>query len=413
VLAAQLVTGVRAEGRAAEVARAFRSLVEGGVRIRPAGSARRDPAIFLRPAYLPRHRIRLFDTTYYLTDLREDPSWEGTLRFFVAYVHPRSDAREVYPRLFGKDFSLVWRSPSHFIRSRRESWMGKGDVRWTVVDGEERLATCEETTNLPFEIQAALDSLARAARPRRDLRAVARILRRAPDGRLEPYADFAAPRRRARSDPRQRIHGGRPVAWFTRPGDPGSLRFARGFEPDFRRGVVERSRAKSRFYGGTVAKFRILSRNRRIQYLFVAAPRHAWIVPPQALTPEITSYGVRAVDVHAAEELCVPGYEYHFADESTGRLHSQIPAGFAGVPTELDPARVDASAWTDRLPPIERFRREVLRKGARRGPQALRASKSQKRSSRSIRSRTGGPKGEAPNTARASSGLRAFSKTRG
>jgi hypothetical protein len=361
VLDTQLVTGVRARGSPEQVERAFRRLLESGVRIRPAGTARRDPRVFLRPEYLPRHRIRLFDATYYLTGLREDPSWEGTLRFFVAYVHPRSDAREVHPRLFGKDFSLVWRSPSHFIRSAREVWMGKGDVRWVEVDGEERLATFEETTNLPFEIQAALDALARKGRPRLDRRAVGLVLRRAPDGRLEPYEDFAAPRRRAHADPRRRIHGGRPVAWFTRRNDPGSLCFAPGFEPDFRRGVVECSRARSRFYGGTVRKFRILSRNRRIQYLFVAAPRHAWIVPPQALSTEITSYGVRSIDVHAAEELCVPGYEYHFVDPATGRLHSQIPEGFAGEPTELDPARVDASAWTEGLPVIRRFRREVLR----------------------------------------------------
>lgn len=358
----RIVRGVRPESSAVEVEREFLSLVEDHVRIRPAGTARKDPRSLLR-AYLPRHAIRLFDTTYYLTDLREDRSWEGTLRFFVAWVHPHFEARAIYPRLFSKDFSLVWRSPSHFIRSESENWMGKGDVRWVVEHGEEVLATFEETTNLPLEIQAALDTLSRrGGRPQPDRRAVGRILRQAPDHRLEPYEDFAAPRRRARSDPRNLVHGGRPVAWFARESDPASLRFARGFEPDFRRGVLEQSRSASRFYGGTIRKFRILSRNRRIQYLFVAAPRHAWIIPPQALTTEITSYGVRSIDVHAAEELCVPGYEYHFVDETTQppQLHSQIPEGFAGAPSDLDPARVDASAWTDRLPAIRRFRREVL-----------------------------------------------------
>jgi hypothetical protein len=317
--------------------------------------------VFLRPEYRPRHVIRLFDARYYLTDLREDTSWEGTLRFFVAYVHLHPEAEEIHPRLFSKDYSLVWRSPSHFIRSPRENWMGKGDVRAVVEDGEETLYSCEETTNLPLEIQGALDRLARqSARPRRDLRAVARILRKAPDDRIEPYEDFAAPRRRARADPRRRIHGGREVAWFARRGDPASLRFATGYEPDFQRGVVERSRSASRFYGGAIRKFRILSRNRRIQYLFMAAPRHRWIIPPQALSTELTSYGVRSIDVHAAEELCVPGYEYCFIDEATGRRHSQIPEGFAGEASELDPARLDASAWTERLPVIQRFRRELL-----------------------------------------------------
>ncbi len=368
MLEAQIVKGVRPRSDAHRIAAEFRELLARGVAIRPAGSTRRDPAGLL-PSYLPVHAIRLFDTVYYLTDLREDRSWEGTLRFFVAWVLPGADARAIHPRIFSKDYSLVWRSPSHFIRSERENWMGKGDVRWGTVNGEETLYSVEETTNLPLEIQAALDTLTRrSARPRSDPRAVGRLLRKAPDHRIEPYQDFAAPRRRARQDPRNRIHGGRPVAWFTRANDPSSLRFAAGFEPDFRRGVLEVGRSASRFYGGAVRKFRILSRNRRIQYQFVAAPRHTWIVPPQALSKEITSYGVRSIDVHAAEELCVPGYEYCFVDESTRppSLHSQIPEGFAGEPSELDPARRDASAWVERLPVIREFRRLVLRRSGRR-----------------------------------------------
>lgn len=346
-----------------EVEREFRALLAQGVALRPAGAARRDPARLLARGYLPRLRLRLFDATYFLCELRQDPSWEGTLRFFVAYVLPTRDSPALYPRLFSKDYSLVWRSPTHFIRSARENWMGKGAVRETRERGESVLATAEETTNLPLEIQAALDEASRRTRRlRRDERAVGLVVRRAPDDRIEPYADFTAPRRRAQADPRNRIHGGRPVAWFTRANDPRSLRFAAGFEPDFARGVLGESRSASAFYGGVVRKFRILSRNRRIQYQFCAAPRHAWIVPPQALTTEITSYGVRSVDVLAAEDLCVPGYEYDFVDE-TGRMpqrHSQIPEGFAGAPSALDPARRDASAWLDRLPVLQRFRARVL-----------------------------------------------------
>ena len=157
------------------------------------------------------------------------------------------------------------------------------------------------------------------------------------------------------------------MAWFASRNDPGSLRFAAGFEPDFARGVLEVTRSHSRFYGGAIRKFRILSRNRQIQYQFVAAPRHVWIIPPQALTTAIISYGVRSIDVHAAEELCVPGYEYCYVDKSTQppALHSQIPDGFAGAPSDLDPARLDASAWIERLPVIREFRRQVLRRSAR------------------------------------------------
>jgi hypothetical protein len=363
-----IARGIRAQSDAREVAREFRELFGRGVRIRAAGTARSAPARLL-PTYLPKHAIRLFDTTYYLTDMREDRSWEGTLRFFVAWILPTSGSRWIHPRLFSKDYSLVWRSPSHFIRSENENWMGKGDVRWVRdAAGEEILATFEETTNLPLEIQGALDDLSRSSgQPRGDRRAVELLLRRAPDRRLEPYEDFAAPRRKAREDPRNLIRGGRDVAWFTRRNDPSSLRFAPGYEPDFARGRVERSRSHSRFYGGAIRKFRILSRNRRIQYQFMAAPRHVWIIPPQALSSDITSYGVRSIDVHAAEDLCVPGYEYCYVDESTRppTFHSQIPPGFAGAPSDLDPARRDASAWIERLPVIREFRAKVLHQRGR------------------------------------------------
>ena len=93
------------------------------------------------------------------------------------------------------------------------------------------------------------------------------------------------------------MHGGRAVARFTRPHDPSSLRFAPGFEPDFARGVLEVAHSKSTLYGGKLRRVRILSRNRRIQYLFMAAPRQVWIVPPQATTTRLSSYGVRTVDV--------------------------------------------------------------------------------------------------------------------
>jgi len=342
-----------------QIAREFRGLVACGLEIRPAGSARRDPARLLAAGYTPKHAIRLFDATFYLTNLREDHNF----RYFVAYVVPEAEGPAAYPRIFYKDSSLVWRSATHYIRTEAENWIGKGDVKVVVVDGAELICSAEETTNLPLEIQAALDVASRrGGRVVRDERAVSLVVRKAPERRIEPYADFAAPRRRARSDPRNRIHGGRPVAWFTRAKDPASLRFAAGFEPDFARGVVEESRSKSNLYGGEIRKFRILSRNRSIQYQFVTAPRQVWIVPPQALTMEISSYGVRTLDVAADEDLFVPGYEYHYVDTSEDPpcLHSQIPEGFAGAQSEVDPSRADASPWIERFPVIQRFRGVVL-----------------------------------------------------
>ena len=127
------------------------------------------------------------------------------------------------------------------------------------------------------------------------------------------------------------------------------------FEPDFEEGVLEQARSASRFFGGVLRKFRILSRNRKIQYQFAASPTHTWINPPQTRTTELSAYGVRVHDVLVDEDLCIPAYEYH----EDG--HSQIPRGYAGAAHPDDPARADASAWIEALAPVREFRRRVLR----------------------------------------------------
>jgi len=349
-----------------QVAGEFKRRLDHGFVIRPSGTARRDPLRLLSAGYTPRHAFQLFDTTYYLSNIRQDENF----RFFVAYVvlggqgRPARAARVIHPRIFYKDSSLVWRSPSHYIRSESENWIGKGDLKVAVVNGVEMEYSAEETTNLPLEIQATLDVISRrGGGVPRDRRAIDLVLRRAPEGRFEPYQDFLAPRRRAARDPRNLINGGENVAYFLAPNDPTSLRFVPGFEPDFDRGVLEVSHLGSRLYGGEVTKYRILSLNRQIQYQFVAGPRQVWIIPPQTLTTEIMSYGVRTVDVNADEDLFVPGYEYHFIDDSEEppALHSQIPEGFAGATSDVDPSRADASPWIEKLPVVEQFRKKILR----------------------------------------------------
>ena len=338
-----------------EVARGFRRELDAGLTLRPAGEGRHDPERLLR-RYRPRHELVLFDTRFLVSDVRQDEY----VRFFVAYV---VQGRSAWPRLLYKDVSLVWRAASHLTTLGGDRWIGKGAIKPVVVDGETIEASDESTTDLPLELQDALEGLIRGVdRIPTDLAALDLVLRRGPEGRIDPYRDFTAPRERAFADRRNRIHGGRPIARFTRSGDPTSLRFQPGFEPDFRGGVLERGQGTSRLYGGRLRRFRILSRNRKVQYLFFAGPRHAWIIPPQATTTELSSYGVRTVDVEIPEDLCVPGYEYHFMDENEDPpvLFSQIPAGFAGPPSEVDDSRADASAWLDRMPVIREFRRRVL-----------------------------------------------------
>ncbi len=340
------------------VEREFRSLVDGGVAIRPAGNARRNPRRLLSLGYAPKHAIQLFDTTYYVTNAFQN----YFLRFFVAYI-VQGPARTAHPRIFYKDASLIWRAASHVGGRGGELWVGKGDVQIRDEGDEEVIESREATTDLPLEIQPALEALNRLERRvPTDFASLDLILRRGPDSRIQAYRDFTEPRRRARSNPRNLVNGGRPVARFTRKHDPTSLRFAAGFEPDFDDGILEVDGFGSRIYGGAVDRFRILSRNHVIQYLFFAGPRHVWIIPPQATTTQLSSFGVRTIDVEADEDLSVPGYEYHFDDDSVVPpvSYTQIPPGFAGPLSEVDPSRADASPWLDRIPVIQEFRKKVL-----------------------------------------------------
>ena len=91
-------------------------------------------------------------------------------------------------------------------------------------------------------------------------------------------------------------------------------------------------RSRSQLYHGNLRRYRILSTNRTIQYTFIAAPRHVWIIPPQPLTTELSSFGVRTIDVVEDDDIFIPGYEYHYLDESEEPpvFYSQIPKGFDG-----------------------------------------------------------------------------------
>ncbi len=350
----------------------FQQRIDAGARIRPAGSAKSDPSSLLALGYTPKYKIELFDTVFYLSNVRQNPD----IRFFVAFVLPpeqplgggpgakRKRVRSIYPRILYKDVSLVWRSASHFVRSENENWVGKGAVK-TFIDenGEQAISSAEETTDLPLEMQTALETLVRKVRrPRRDNAAIELVLRCGPDDRIEPYRDFTEPRRIAAENPRNLINRGRPVARFTREGDPRSLRFVAGFEPDFALGAIEVSGLTSRLYGGAVERYRLLSRNRKIQFMFMAGPKMVWIIPPQATTTALTSFGVRPIDVIADEDLSIPGYEYHFLDDSSDPpvWVSQIPPGFVGPVSELDDSRCSAAAWIDQMPVVREFRQKVL-----------------------------------------------------
>ena len=352
-----------------QVAREFRSLLEAGAQLRAAGEAKDDPLSLLSSGYMPRYEISLFDTRFFLTNVRQNPA----LRFFVAYVvqrHARTGRTEIFGRIFYKDLSLVWRAASHMIATDGDFWIGKGDVKTLARGGYEITECVESTTDLPFEMQTALETLNRITRKAvHDEEALYLLLRSAPSSRTAPYRDFAEPRKRAAANRRNLINGGRSIARFTRKNDPTSLKIVAGFEPDFAKGIIEVAGLRSAMYGGELQRFRILSRNRKVQYLFMSGPKHVWIIPPQATTIELSSFGVRTVDVVADEDLFVPGFEYHYFDENADESEhfSQIPEGFAGELSEHDNDRADASAWLEPIPVIGEFRQKVLGSRRKRG----------------------------------------------
>lgn len=333
------------------------ALLDGGAELILVGGAKRRPKQFLKD-YAPRHKITLFDTTLYLTNLKDNPA----IRFYVVYVvQRRASKTQIRPRIFYKDVSLVWRCASHIVETD-DTWIGKGDVMSEWRDGEEYETSAESTTDLPLELQSALDQLSRVnKRIPKDDRALHLVLQQCNYERIAPYPEFTAPRRKAEINKRNLINGGKPIARFTRKNDPTSLVITKGFEPDFKAGLIETAVIRSNLYGGEVKKLRILSTNRKIQYLFMHGPRHVWIIPPQALTTELSSFCLRTVDVAIDENLCVPGFEYHFMDDlqDPPQLHTQIPLGFAGPASAEDPNRADASAWLDQLPVIQEFRRRL------------------------------------------------------
>ncbi|MEM6640748.1 MAG: hypothetical protein AAF610_12705 [Pseudomonadota bacterium] len=330
----------------AAIAREWRDLLASGHALKVAGLGRHWPEQFARAGYTPRHCLDIFDVRVYLTALRR----EDQFRFFVAYVRPAktgSRARPaLYPRIFYKDSSLVWRCASHLVIADDERWIGKGAVK--PVAGEPELyASAEETTDLPYEMQSALDSISRRdGAPRPDRRALDWVLRRAPPGRIEPYADFTRPR----AGLERAVNDGKPVAAFLEPNDPASLRFAPGFAPDLASGPVSVSESRSSLYGGAVVKRRFLSENGDVQYLIIAAPRQVWLIPPQSLTRRLTTYALRPIDVPHDDRLCLPGYEFHYEG------HTQIPDGYAGAASAIDPSRADTSPWNEGMPIVQAFR---------------------------------------------------------
>lgn len=352
----------------ARVAREFRALIDAGMKLRVAGAAHARPKRILTAGYAPRFRFDLFGTRFYISTIRQNPE----LRFCVAWVVPpprRGKGVEAFARIFYKDLSLVWRAASHIAFDWDGSiWIGKGDVREFRSQGYVMVESIESTTDLPLEIQTALEDCSRRTKhTRADKKILGEVLQAAPFSRVEPFAEFTAPRARAFADPKKRIHGGRKIARFRRAGDPASLEFAKGFEPDFARGVVEVNRTKSHLYHGVLRRYRILSKNRQIQYLFIAGPKQIWIIPPQALTTELSTFGLRLVDVVADEDLFIPGYEYHYVDQDADppALYTQIPKGYAGGPCKDDPNKADASPWLEALPVIKEFRRKVLERTGR------------------------------------------------
>ncbi|NNF66521.1 MAG: hypothetical protein HKM98_03325 [Gammaproteobacteria bacterium] len=339
-----------------EVSRRFAGLLNDGATLTVDGQGRKNPTALPKRGYTPKYEVDLFQCRYFLCNKRDADG----LKVLPAFVMPNrnKDRKRIYARVFYKDSSLVWRSASHYINTPEEQWIGKGAVKRVKIHGSYRWVSAEETTDLPFELQAALDDVSRRGpRSRNDHQLLSLVLRNAPADRVWPYRDFEGPREKAMSASKNRINNNQSIAWFAEHGKPESLQFEPGFEPDFA-AIVDSSDSRSTMYGGDIKKYRIASKNRQVQYLFVKSPTHTWIVNPQSFTSELSSYGLRTVDVVADEDFSIPGYE--FADNNgDGHTEDQIPAGFVGAPCPFDNDRADASPWNHRLPVITAFHKAI------------------------------------------------------
>ena len=257
------------------IERELRALLAAGCRIRPAGSGARAargaaPAL---PADATRSRCSTRAST--------SPTCARTRTSASSWPTSGSAPRATSTRA-SSTRTPRWSGAAPRTSSRRRACTGSaratssGSTRGRPdrSTAPRRPRTCRSRCRPPSTTLSR-----RAKRVPWDARALRRVLRRAPVGRFEAYADFIGPRRRAAGEPRDRIHGGRPVAWFERPNDPASLRFAPGFAPDFAR-VVEVSRSAEphvrRRDRGSSASSR---RTGAIQYQFVAGPHHVWIIP--------------------------------------------------------------------------------------------------------------------------------------
>ena len=209
-------------------------LTENGARIRCVGSARRNPKRLLSLGYVPRYKLELFGVTYYMCDVRQNED----VRFFPAYIVHEG---EVHARLLYKDGSLLWRCASHFAKSATENWIGKGDLKLEVENGCDVLLH-RRAHHRPAARDADGGRVAHAAREpgrHRPRGARARSCGARPttgSARTATSPSRAGARRRTRATSST---AGRSIARFLRPNVPESLRFAAGFEPDFRSGLID------------------------------------------------------------------------------------------------------------------------------------------------------------------------------
>ncbi|MEM7784649.1 MAG: hypothetical protein AAF623_14970 [Planctomycetota bacterium] len=337
----------------------FNDLLELAGKISLASKTGHDFVDLFQLGLRPQYYFSLFDKEFFLTSVKQIPE----LRFFICYVVERKKKPRIFARIFYKDLSLCWRSASHFaIENDGAIWIGKGSVREIEEGGQSFEVSNESTTDLPFEMQDALEGLIRKIkRPRGSLEMIEMVLRRGSNRRVAPFPDFEVERKKAASDLRNLINRGLPVAWFSKQGDPKSLVFQKGYAPDFRKGLMEQTKSYSTLYGGNLERFRVLSCNHEIQFYFLKSPLFAWLLPAQALTTQLSTYGVRTIDVVADDDLFIPPYEYHHFEETESgpELYSQIPEGYVGEVCPIDELKSDASAWIESLPVIQEFRKTI------------------------------------------------------
>jgi len=299
--------------------------------------------------HAPLHRIRFGDDTYYISRPFIGPDNRIS---FIAYCQ-HIDSRDNKPKLFVNEFYFsgshaVWRAASH----RAWGWIGKG------VD--------EHSQTLPLEIIPFLNRIVEKAgnieTREYDLFKILGIGGIIPaESQIFTHVDVLNGQRAA---PELDLTGSRRIVVAEEvslaPADSDELHRYRfpdeGYKPDFTSKKILRYPSRNDVYG-RITHYRILSRNKKLQYLFnVSEEGLVWIGSVQSVSKDLNRQGVRqdAPNIIVPPTLLQAPYDY------PSEIVKNLPQGYLGDDHPGHPEYASAAKFTEKIDLVVEFRAEVL-----------------------------------------------------